>query len=114
MPPILYLANKAEDGFEGDIHADFYLKFHGIKNAIDPATDEPVEPLFISSEHGDGLTDLYQRIESLIPEAKYDEYQDRKDKRIERWKKYKDMFLDEIVKMKTEEIEEEVEEDEEY
>jgi len=30
MPPILYLANKAEDAFEGDIHADFYLKFPGI------------------------------------------------------------------------------------
>ena len=25
IPPIIYLANKAEDGFEGDIMADFYL-----------------------------------------------------------------------------------------
>ena len=27
MPPIIYLANKAEDGFEGDILADFYQLF---------------------------------------------------------------------------------------
>jgi hypothetical protein len=27
VPPIIYLANKAEDGFEGEILADFYRKF---------------------------------------------------------------------------------------
>ena len=27
VPPILYIANKAEDGFEGDILSDFYRKF---------------------------------------------------------------------------------------
>ena len=27
VPEILYLANKSEDGYEGDVLADFYLKF---------------------------------------------------------------------------------------
>ena len=27
VPPIIYLANKAENGFEGEILADFYRKF---------------------------------------------------------------------------------------
>ena len=27
IPPILYLANKAEDGYEGDILAEFYTQF---------------------------------------------------------------------------------------
>ena len=36
IPPILYLANKAEDGFEGDILADFYGQFPQITTAVDP------------------------------------------------------------------------------
>ena len=55
MPPIMYVANKAEDGFEGDILADFYKMFPTTTTAIDPATGEHVTPLFISAEHGDGL-----------------------------------------------------------
>ena len=27
MPPVVYIANKAEDGYEGDILADFYRQF---------------------------------------------------------------------------------------
>ena len=27
VPPILYLSNKSEDGFEGDILSDFYMRF---------------------------------------------------------------------------------------
>jgi hypothetical protein len=73
-----------------------------------------VEPLFISSEHGDGLTDLYQRIESMIPEANYDLYEDRKEKRIERFNKYKEMFMDEIVQMKKDQLDKEVDENEDY
>ena len=58
MPPILYLANKAEDGFEGDIMADFYKMFPQSTTLKDLQTGLPVEPLFISGEHGDGLPDL--------------------------------------------------------
>lgn len=58
MPPLLYLANKAEDGLanEGDLLGDFYMKFPG------SATDSAAEPLFISADHGDGFTDLYAAI----------------------------------------------------
>ena len=27
IPPILYISNKSEDGFEGEVLADFYSKF---------------------------------------------------------------------------------------
>jgi predicted GTPase len=46
LPPIIYVANKSEDGFEGDILADFFKMFP------DPNIDDP---LFISAEHGDGF-----------------------------------------------------------
>jgi len=59
VPPIIYLANKSEDGFEGEILADFYRKFPQMTIAKDPATGLPYEPIFISSEHGDGLPDLF-------------------------------------------------------
>ena len=35
IPPIIYLANKSEDGFEGDIMADFYRQFPQITTAVD-------------------------------------------------------------------------------
>ena len=56
MPQILYIANKAEDGYEGDILGDFFLKFPN------SAITEDLEPIFISAEHGDGFTDLYAAI----------------------------------------------------
>lgn len=55
----MYVSNKAEDGFEGEVLADFYLKFPMMTTAIDPVTGEPYEPVFISAEHGDGLPDLF-------------------------------------------------------
>ena len=59
VPPIIYLANKAENGFEGEILAEFYRKFPQMTTARDPVTGQPYEPIFISSEHGDGLPDLF-------------------------------------------------------
>lgn len=59
VPPILYLANKAENGYEGDILSDFYRKFPQITTAVDPVSGEPYDPIFISAEHGDGLPDLF-------------------------------------------------------
>lgn len=68
VPPIIYLANKSEDFFEGDILSDFYKLF---PHASDPIDGKAIEPLFISSEHGDGLTNLYQEIEKKIPSDYY-------------------------------------------
>ena len=57
MPNIIFVSNKAEEGFEGDILGDFYLNF------ADFANNENIEdPIFISAEHGDGLADLYSAI----------------------------------------------------
>jgi predicted GTPase len=61
VPKILYLANKAEDGNEGDLLGDFFMKFPYA------AQDETCEPIFISAEHGDGFTDLYAAIKNEIP-----------------------------------------------
>ena len=58
MPEILYLANKSENGFEGDLLADFYSMFPNVANEKD-ADGNLVEPIFISAEHGDGLPDLF-------------------------------------------------------
>ena len=60
VPHILYLANKSEDGFEGDMLSEFYQMF--------PHSSQ-LSPLFISAEHGDGITDLYQAIKERIPES---------------------------------------------
>lgn len=55
IPKIVYVVNKSEDGYEGDIMAEIWKL--GIEN-----------PLFISAEHGDGLPDLYRIIKESIPE----------------------------------------------
>lgn len=67
--------------------------------------DEPVEPIFVSSEHGDGLPELFKKMKSYIPESKEREYEERKEKRIGRYLDYKQMLLDEIVELKEKEIE---------
>jgi hypothetical protein len=58
VPEILYLANKSENGYEGDLLSDFYSMFPNIANEKDK-DGNPVEPIFISAEHGDGLPDLF-------------------------------------------------------
>ena len=58
VPEILYLANKSENGFEGDLLSDFYQMFPNIENEVD-GDGNPIEPIFISAEHGDGLPDLF-------------------------------------------------------
>jgi hypothetical protein len=58
IPEILYLANKSDDGFEGDILSDFYLQFPHAADP-DPMTGKVIEPIFISGEHGDGLPSLF-------------------------------------------------------
>jgi len=49
------VANKAENGFIGDILNDYHRMNHTPLHTI-------YEPIFISAEHGDGLPDLYQAI----------------------------------------------------
>lgn len=71
IPEILYLANKAEDGYEGDILADFYRHFPHLVHP-DPITNEIIEPIFISGEHGDGLPTLFQEIKKRIPEKNFE------------------------------------------
>lgn len=75
--------------------------------AIDPATNQPYEPVLISAEHGDGLPDLFQKLRAHIPESKEKEYAIRKEKRLERFDHYKEMLLDEIVQLKMDELEKE-------
>ena len=90
------MANKAEDGYEGDILADFYQKFpRSLTESID-------EPIFISAEHGDGLTDLYKAIKDNIPEENYKKFENRKEKRISRYLELKEQLMDEIVNFKVE------------
>ena len=73
MPPLLYIANKAERHIvdEGDLLGDFYQKF---PNA---AEDVTTDPLFISAEHGDGMQDLHRLIQDHIPPEKIIQYDNR-------------------------------------
>jgi len=85
----LYVANKSEDGFEGEILADFYRKLPQMTTAIDPMTELPYEPLFISAEHGDGLPDLFKRLRECIPPEREQQYEERKEKRVTQFEHYK-------------------------
>ena len=68
VPEILYLANKSENGFEGDLLSDFYQMFPNIENEVD-GDGNPIEPIFISAEHGDGLPDLFQALKKRRPNS---------------------------------------------
>ena len=70
VPPIIYLANKSENFYEGDILGEFYQMFPH-SNELDLLDGKPIEPIFISAEHGDGLPDLYREIEKRIPSNYY-------------------------------------------
>ena len=87
-PKIIYVANKAEDGYEGDIWSDFYLKF--------PNSTEH-EPIFISAEHGDGFTDLYAEIQKHIPLEAVNVFEQRKEKRVQRFLELKEQLMDDLI-----------------
>jgi hypothetical protein len=38
IPPMIFIANKCEDGFEGDVLSDFYAKFPEVTRQVDPLT----------------------------------------------------------------------------
>jgi 50S ribosomal subunit-associated GTPase HflX len=94
VPKILYIANKAEDGHEGDLLGDFFMKFPYA------AEDEDCEPIFISAEHGDGFTDLYAAIQNEIPGHLSSQYVSRKEKRLSRYNDLKESMMDDIVDLK--------------
>lgn len=94
VPKIIFVANKAEDGYEGDILAEFFQKFPHA------ASDPSCEPIFISAEHGDGLPDLYHAIKESIPAESKDRFEDRKEKRVHRYLELKEQLMDEIVQFK--------------
>lgn len=62
IPPLIVVANKAENGFIGDILEEYHQLDHKPLHTIE-------EPIFISAEHGDGLPDLYEAIRQFIPEG---------------------------------------------
>jgi GTP-binding protein len=104
VPEILYLANKSENGFEGDLLSDFYTMFPSAATEMD-SQGKPVEPIFVSAEHGDGLPDLFQALKKRIPTTHFMVHDERKKKRVERFHEYKQMLLDEFVETKGQEIE---------
>ena len=89
--------------------ADFYQQFPQSNTATDRQTGELIEPLFVSSEHGDGLPDLMQVIKQHVPEWKEQEYSDRRQKRLDRYLEYKEMLIEEIVELKKAELDAEAE-----
>jgi hypothetical protein len=103
VPEILYLANKSENGFEGDLLSDFYKMFPHIAE-MKTFDGSLVEPIFISGEHGDGLPDLFQAIRKRIPDEHFTNYENKKKSRIEKYFQFKQMLLDEFVVAKQEEI----------
>lgn len=108
IPEILYLANKAENGFEGDLLSDFYTMFNTATSELDQF-GLPVEPLFISAEHGDGLPDLFQALRKRIPDTTFVNHDIRKKKRVERFNEYKKMLLDEFIETKEDEMDDHAE-----
>mmetsp|Transcript_1048 Transcript_1048/g.1924 ORF Transcript_1048/g.1924 Transcript_1048/m.1924 type:complete len:215 (+) Transcript_1048:600-1244(+) len=100
VPKIIYLANKAEDGFEGDLLGEFYQHFPHA------AEDPDIEPLFISAEHGDGFSDLINIIKNHIPPEKFNEFEERKEKRVTRFQALREQLVDELVDYKISKIEE--------
>jgi GTPase len=86
IPKIIYVANKSENGFEGEI------PYEAWKLNIE-------SPLYISAIHGDGLNDLFRLILESIPEEKKDEFERRKMLRTSRFNDYKQMMLGELKEL---------------
>jgi len=76
VPTTLLVANKAEDGFFGEIEQQYEKLNIG-------------KPIFISGEHGDGLVDLFQAIEKEMPENYQKDWESRMKKRVKRHEDYK-------------------------
>lgn len=86
---ILLIANKCEYELDGDIYHEVYKLGFG-------------DPIFVSAEHGDGIQDLLQEIEKMIPEEKKSDYEKKKGKRLEKFLKLKDKLKKEILEVQRE------------
>ena len=106
IPEIIYLANKSENGYEGDLLSDYYSMF---PNAGKDKDKDGIllEPIFISAEHGDGLPDLMQALRKRIPNSQFLQFDELKKKRVQRFHEYKQLLLDEFVEAKEKQLEEE-------
>lgn len=60
------------------------------------------DPLMVSAEQGDGLQDLIKAIEENIPEEMKKEFDTRKGKRIEKFRKLKEKLRREILDLQRE------------
>ena len=106
IPEIIYLANKSENGYEGDLLSDYYSMFPNAGKEKDK-DGILLEPIFISAEHGDGLPDLMQALRKRIPNSQFLQFDERKKKRVQRFHEYKQLLLDEFVEAKEKQLEEE-------
>lgn len=99
IPPIILVSNKSEDGYEGDIMSDIWKIDTQPKHTIE-------EPIFISAEHTDGMTDLYAAIEQHLPEGIADKYKEIRNKRVERYYQFREKMIEELIAQEQEEMEE--------
>lgn len=99
VPPIIYVANKAEnDLMDKDEFEEKFAEFQAGEEEFQ------VEPLYISAEHGDGMTDLYQQIQEFLPEDYKENQESKKERRLEKFQEYKQILLEEIVKDREKEL----------
>lgn len=90
IPPIILVSNKSENGFEGDIMSDIWRIDTKPQHNID-------EPIFISAEHMDGMTDLYAAIEQHIPNNLAEKHKEIRDKRVQRYYQFKEKMIQELI-----------------
>lgn len=86
---VLLVANKVEESFKDDVSNDVYKLGFG-------------EPIYISANHGDGMTDLYEQLREKIPEHYFEEYNSRIEKRKEKHELIKNIHKNEILTLEKE------------
>ena len=86
---IILVANKCEYEDEADLYRDVYRLGFG-------------DPLLVSAEQGDGMQDLIKTIEENIPEEMKKDFEARKGKRIEKFRKLKEKLKREILDLQRE------------
>jgi GTP-binding protein len=78
IPKIILVANKVEDDF---IPEDIFCDFSRLNLG---------DPLLISAQQGDNMHDIYNIIEENIPEEVKQRYQNKVEKRVNRYDEYKE------------------------
>jgi GTP-binding protein len=86
IPKILLVANKTENNYvPSEIFSDFQKLNLG-------------EPILISAQQGDNMHEIYDYIEKNIPENFKNFYEEKVEKRLERYFGYKKKLKDEFLK----------------